>query len=72
MRERLRILPKVTQVTFSPEPNEKAPQKGFFIWLTLADDFRTVDWVKEYPFPSIALKEIQSLLSTHVEKEMLN
>lgn len=30
--------------------------------LALADDFRTIDWVREYPFPTIALKEIRDLL----------
>ena len=32
--------------------------------LALVDDFRTIDWVNEYPFPSIALQEIKSLLVT--------
>src|SRR3989338_6380929 len=30
--------------------------------LALVDDFRTIDWVNEYPFPNIALAEIKSLL----------
>jgi hypothetical protein len=30
--------------------------------LALVDDFRTIDWVNEYPFPEIALEEIKSLL----------
>ena len=34
----------------------------FSTMLALADDFRTIDWVNEYPFPSIALEEIKSLL----------
>ena len=32
------------------------------IGLALQDDFRTIKWEEEYPFPSLALKEIQSLL----------
>jgi hypothetical protein len=32
------------------------------ILLALVDDFRTIDWVNEYPFPNIALQEIKSLL----------
>jgi hypothetical protein len=30
--------------------------------LKLADDFRTINWVEEYPFPSIALAQIKELL----------
>jgi hypothetical protein len=30
--------------------------------LALANDFRTIDWVREYPFPNIALKELHELL----------
>ncbi len=29
--------------------------------LALVDDFGTVDWVKEYPAPDFALKQIQEL-----------
>ena len=31
--------------------------------LALADDFRTIDWVKEYPYPEKSLREIRSLLA---------
>jgi hypothetical protein len=31
--------------------------------LTLADDFGTIDWVAEYPYPSLALEETIALLS---------
>ncbi len=30
--------------------------------LALADDFRTIDWAKEYPYPIIALQEIKNIL----------
>jgi hypothetical protein len=30
--------------------------------LALADDFRTIDWALEYPYPTIALQEIKKLL----------
>jgi hypothetical protein len=30
--------------------------------LALADDFTTIDWVKEYPYPTISLNEIKSLI----------
>ena len=33
------------------------------IMLTLQDDFLTIDWINEYPFPSIALNEIRTLLA---------
>lgn len=33
------------------------------LMLALADDFGKIDWVTEYPFPSIALKEIVELLA---------
>jgi len=32
--------------------------------LALADDFGTIDWASEYPYPTIALKEITELLAT--------
>ncbi len=31
--------------------------------LALVDDFRTIDWVKEYPFPVTTLNEIKTLLA---------
>lgn len=30
--------------------------------LALVDDFRTIDWANEYPYPSIALEQIKNLL----------
>ena len=41
--------------------------------LTLADDFRTIDWVKEYPFPSVTLNEIEKLIpsSNRRDRNML-
>ena len=55
---------KVTQITFSPEANKNGPfWVSFLSLLTLADDFRTIDWMKAYPHPMIALEEIRSLLS---------
>jgi hypothetical protein len=32
-------------------------------WLALADDFRTINWAEEYPFPTLALKDIELLLA---------
>lgn len=32
-------------------------------WLALADDFRTINWAEEYPYPNISLRELQSLVS---------
>ena len=29
----------------------------------LADDFRTIDWATEYPYPTIALQELKALLA---------
>jgi hypothetical protein len=29
----------------------------------LTEDFRTVDWAKEYPFPASVLKELEILLA---------
>lgn len=34
--------------------------------LALADDFATIDWGKEYPFPTIVLAQIKSLLLTKI------
>lgn len=31
--------------------------------LALQDDFRTIDWIGEYPFPNISLSETESLLA---------
>jgi hypothetical protein len=31
--------------------------------LELANDFGTIDWVTEYPYPVLALKEIEALLA---------
>lgn len=31
--------------------------------LALQDDFLTIDWVNEYPFPNHSLREIESLLA---------
>ncbi|HVV15378.1 MAG TPA: hypothetical protein VHD55_03205 [Candidatus Paceibacterota bacterium] len=31
--------------------------------LALVDDFRTLDWAEEYPFPSMALGELRSLVT---------
>jgi hypothetical protein len=36
----------------------------FLLLLTIKDDFRAINWVKEYPFPNIALEELKSLLGT--------
>ena len=30
--------------------------------LNILDDFRTIDWVIEYPFPDVVLDELQCLL----------
>lgn len=30
----------------------------------LTEDFRTIDWAKEYPFPTIALRELQTVLAS--------
>ena len=55
--------------TFEPlkKPVDKEKSRAFGsahpIWLALEDDFRTIDWATEYPYPSIALKEIQDLLA---------
>lgn len=53
------------------EPREYVVNKGesgefegkFPALIALADDFRTIDWVNEYPFPSIALAELKELLA---------
>ena len=34
--------------------------------LTLVDDFGTIDWAKEYPYPSVTLQQIASLLGDAV------
>jgi hypothetical protein len=33
------------------------------ILLALQDDFRTIKWEEEYPFPSFALKDMKELLN---------
>jgi hypothetical protein len=42
--------------------NEMLSYSQMITKLALADDFLTINWVKEYPFPNIALEEIDSLL----------
>jgi len=37
-------------------------EKVSTILFALADDFRTIDWLKEYSFPNSALEEIQELV----------
>ena len=31
--------------------------------LNITDDFRTIDWTKEYPAPEFTIKQIQELLA---------
>ncbi len=40
-----------------------AKMANFGAVLALADDFRTINWIEEYPYPTLALKEIEGLLA---------
>ena len=60
-------MPKLNTILELEKPNTSKVKSGFNpkykTLLALVDDFRTIDWVQEYPFPSIALAEIKSLLT---------
>ena len=38
-------------------------KQGLFYWLAWRDSFRTFNWEKAFPDPTISLREIQGLLA---------
>jgi hypothetical protein len=45
--------------------NEKTDhfQPVFSTMLGLQDDFRTMDWISVFPYPNVAMKQVESLLA---------
>lgn len=35
----------------------------FPTWLVLVNDFRKIDWINEFPFPTISQKQLTDLLT---------
>jgi len=35
----------------------------FVLPRALLDDFRTIEWTEEYPYPALSLKEIRELVA---------